>query len=226
VTIILTTHLVQGIQDQLATRPGTLELRRSLLEIARDGLSKVPSPDSSGSNQGEVDDRAVEALIRLGDIDFILGRAAEARSEFEQAATMAERVSQTNPKSALIRRQLASAYDRVGDQISHAYSDKLVPEEAEFREKALAIRRALVAEHPDNSAYRRDFQVTRNKLAQVRAKAGTIDEAAKLYEESLRALKAEPVDDKNRTVILSDLRLGRVDNSWVILAVWVTAAGS
>ena len=191
--------LVQGIQDQLATRPGTLELRRSLLEIARDGLSKVPSTDSSGSNQGEVDDRAVEALIRLGDIDYTLGRAAESRSEFEQAAKMAERVSQTNPKSALIRRQLASAYDRVGDQISHAYSDKLVPEEAEYREKALAIRRALVAEHPDHSAYRRDLQVTRNKLAGVRAKAGKIDEAAKLYEESLRELKAEPVDDKNRT---------------------------
>ena len=199
--------LVQGIQDQLATRPGTLELRRSLLEIARDGLSKVPSTDSSGSNQGEVDDRAVEALIRLGDIDYILGRAAEARSEFEQAAKMAERVSQTNPKSALIRRQLASAYDRVGDQISHAYSDKLVPEEAEYREKAVAIRRALVAEHPDHSAYRRDLQVSRNKLAGVRARAGKIDEAAKLYEDSLRALKAEPVDDKNRTVILSDLRL-------------------
>ncbi len=199
--------LVQGIQDQLATRPGTLELRRSLLEIARDGLSKVPSPDSSGSNQGEVDDRSVEALIRLGDIDYTLGRAAEARSEFEQAAKMAERVSQSNPKSTLIRRQLASAYDRVGDQISHAYSDKLVPEEAEYREKALAIRRALVAEHPDHFAYRRDLYVSRNKLAGVRAKAGKIDEAAKLYEESLSELRAEPVDDKNRTVILSDLRL-------------------
>ena len=199
--------LVQGIQDQLATRPGTLELRRSLLEIARDGLSKVPSSDSSGNNQGEVDHRTIQVLIRLGDIDYTLGRTAEARSEFEQAAKLAERVSQTNPNLTLIRRELASAYDRVGDQISHMYSDKLVPEEVEYREKALAIRRALVAEHPDHSDYRRDLQVTRNKLAGVRAKAGKIDEAAKLYEDSLRELKAEPVDDKNRTVILSDLRL-------------------
>ena len=199
--------LVQGIQDQLATRPGTLELRRSLLEIARDGLSKVPSSDSSGNNQGEIDHRTIQVLLRLGDIDYILGRAAEARSEFEQAAKLAERVSQTNPNLTLIRRELASAYDRVGDQISHMYSDKLVPEEVEYREKALAIRRALVAEHPDHSDYRRDLRVTRNKLAGVRAKAGKIDEAAKLYEDSLRELKAEPVDDKNRTVILSDLRL-------------------
>jgi tetratricopeptide (TPR) repeat protein len=199
--------LVQGIQDQLATRPGTLELRRSLLETARDGLSKVSSSDSSGSNQGEVDHRTIQALLRLGDIDYTLGRAAESRSEFEQAATLAERVSQTDPQSALIRRELASAYDRVGDQISHTYSDKLVPQQAEYCEKAYAIRLALVAEHPDNSVYRRDLRVSQDKLGGVRFKAGRIDEAAKLYEDSLRALKAEPVDDKNRTVILSDLRL-------------------
>jgi len=198
--------LVQGIQDQLATRPGTLELRRSLLEIAREGLSKIPSTDSSGSNPGEIDDRAVEALIRLGDIDITLGRAAEARSEFEQAAKMAERVSKTNPKSALIRGQLASAYERVGDQIKPAYSDKRVPEEAEYHEKALTIRRALVAEHPDDSVYRRDLRGTRYKLAKVRINEENLDEAARLYEESLRELKAEPVDDKNRTAILSDLR--------------------
>ena len=36
------TSLVQGIQDQLASRPGTLELRRSLLELTRAGLSRVP----------------------------------------------------------------------------------------------------------------------------------------------------------------------------------------
>ena len=198
--------LVQGIQDQLATRPGTLELRRSLLETARDGLSKVSSSDSSGSNPGEVDHRTIQALIRLGDIDYTLGRAAESRSEFEQAARLAERVSQTNPQSALIRRELASAYDRVGNQISHTYSDKLVPQEAEFREKAYAIRLALVAEHPDNPVYRRDLRVSQERLAWVRFKAGKIDESAKLCEDYLRALKAEPVDDNNRTVILSDLR--------------------
>ena len=47
--------LIQGIQDQLATRPGTLELRRSLLEIARAGLSRVPAIESEKTS-GEVDD--------------------------------------------------------------------------------------------------------------------------------------------------------------------------
>ena len=94
-----------GLPGPAASEVKNAELTRTF----RDGLSKVPSTDSSGSNQGEVevDDRAVEALIRLGDIDFILGRAAEARSEFSRRPKMAERVSQTNPKSALIRRQLA-----------------------------------------------------------------------------------------------------------------------
>jgi hypothetical protein len=197
--------LVQGIQDQLATRPGTLELRRSLLEIARAGLGKIPSSESVAID-GEVDDRVIQALIRLGDIDLILGRAAEARSEFEQAARMAERVALTHPKSAPIRRQLAVAYDRAGDEISRAYSDTLLKDEAAYREKALAIRRALVAEHPAHPGYRPDLRVTRYKLARVRAKAGKIAEAAVLYEDSLASLKAEPVENKNRAQILSDLR--------------------
>ena len=198
--------LVQGIQDQLATRPGTLELRRSLLEIARDGLKKVPITDSTDRYSLDVDDRAIQTLIRLGDIDFVLGRTDEAKSEFEQAARLAERVSKTDPKSGPIRRQLASAYDRVGDEISRNYSEKRIPEETSYREKAQAIRQELVSQHPDNAVYRRDLQVSRNKLAGLRIKEKKVDEAVKLYQDSLNSLRAEPVNNDNRKFILSDTR--------------------
>ena len=195
--------LIQGIQDQLATRPGTLELRRSLLEIARGGLSRVPSTESVPMN-GEVDDKTIQALIKLGDIDFVLGRTANARAEFDQAARLAERVSLADPKSVPLRRQLGAAYDRVADEMSHTYS--VLKEEGEYRERSLAIRQALFALHPDDPVIRRDLRVSQNKLAGLRVKTGDNDAALKLYEMSLRSLKAEPVTAKNRPEIFSDLR--------------------
>ncbi len=204
------TSLIQGIQDQLATRPGTLELRRSLLEIARGGLGRVPSREVDRTS-GEVDDKTIQALIKLGDIDFILGRSAEARAEFDQAARLAERVSSANPKSVPLRRQVGAAYDRMGDEISHS-SFAVQKEETEYRQKSYAIRQALFAEHPDDPVIRRDLRVSLNKLAGLRAKSTDFEGARKLYEESLQSLKTEPVTDKNRAEILSDLRftLGRI----------------
>lgn len=109
------------------------------------------------------------------------------------------------PHRVMIRRQLANAYDRVGDHLSLGYGAP--PAEAvEYREKAYAIRRALVAEHPGVAVYRRDLRVSQDKLAGARVDTGRVDEAVKLYEESLAALKAEPVDGKDRPQILSDLR--------------------
>ena len=49
--------------------PCNLELRLSLPEIAKDGLSKVPSTDSVEETREKSMIARVEALIRLGDID-------------------------------------------------------------------------------------------------------------------------------------------------------------
>ena len=203
------TSLIQGIQDQLATRPGTLELRRSLLEIARAGLSRVPSGDSVQTS-GEVDDKTIQALIKLGDIDFQLGRTSDARAELDQAAQLAERVSSANPNSVPLKRQLGAAYDRVGDEISHTYSS--LKEEGEYRVKSYALRQALFAEHSSDPLIRRDLNVSRNRLAYFRVKLGDSKGAQKLLEQSLASLRAEPIDDNNRVMILSDLRytLGRI----------------
>ena len=100
--------------------------------------------------------------------------------------------------------RLGAAYDRVADGFSHTYS--LMKEEGQYREKSYAIRRALFAEHPDDAVVRRDLRVSQNKLADFRKRTTDFDEARRLYDESLQSLRAEPVSDKNRTEILSDLR--------------------
>ena len=84
------TSLVVGVQDKLASRPGTLELRRSLLEIARAGLSQVTDIGMS-NDQENVADRQITSLIKLGDLDVILGQTAEARVDFGRALGLAEK---------------------------------------------------------------------------------------------------------------------------------------
>ena len=206
------TALIQGIQDQLATRPGTLELRRSLLEIARSGLTRVSAGASPGDG-ADVDAKTVQALVKIGDIDLILGRAAEARAGFDRAAGLARRVSSADPQSVPLRRELAAAYDRLGDQVLRSYGKD--DPEGNFA-RALAIRRALVAERPGDPVIRRDLRVSQGKMSDLLANAGELDGSRRHLEAALASLRAEAVNDANRPLILADLRftcgrLGRLE---------------
>ena len=200
--------LIEGIQGQLATRPGTLELRRSLLEQARTGLSRVARGQSL-TDRTQVDVSTIKALVKLGDIELLLGRAAEARGAFDEAAEMGERVSSADPKSIPLRRELAASYDRLGDLVISQYASEGL---AEQYEKAHAIRRALVAEHPDDAAIRRDLRVSQGKMGDAEAQAGHLEKTRVLYDTYLKSLLAEPTEGSNRVLNLSDLRFiyGRI----------------
>lgn len=194
--------LVTGIQDRLDKRPGTLELRRSLLETAREGLSRV-ARNGDAKSGAAADQWLVVAWKRLGDVDLMLGRTADASTEFARAAALAERLAVLDPKSIPIRRELASAYDRLGDEFTRRYE---LERSSEPFEKAYRIRRALAEEYPDNLIVRRDVRVSQGKLADARMGKGDIDGAASIYSAMLKEMKEKPVTGKDHDLYLSDLR--------------------
>jgi tetratricopeptide (TPR) repeat protein len=200
--------LIEGVQDKLATRPGTLELRRSLLEVARDGLGKVIR-EVPGEARTEIDGRTVTALIKLGDIDLILGQTAESRVWFDRASLLAERDSSEKPDSISLRRNLAAAFDRLGDIDHRQNLSKVVNGPYQ---RSYAIRLGLIAEHPEFPAIRRDLRVSQSKLADAYSASGDFGKARELLDDYLKALLQEPDDDENRLLRLNDRRFiyGRI----------------
>ena len=192
------TSLVGVVQDQLGSRPGTLELRRSLLEAAREGLRKVALDGQPGA-----DARAVAALLKLGDLDLTLGRTADAQAEFDRAAATAGQLAAVDPRSVAVRRELAAAFDRLGDLARRAYQ---VNELAGPYGKAFAIRQALAAERPDDAAIRRDLSVSHNKLGDEREINGDPAAARVHYEEGIKAIGPSPAAGPGLKAYRRDLR--------------------
>ena len=160
---------------------------------------------------GEVDDKTIQALIKLGDIDFILGRGAEARAEFDQAARLAERVSSANPE---IGAPTAASGRRVRPDGGRNLTFLLRGAKRRDRVSPKIVRHSsgIVRGASRRPGHSPRLASLLNKLAGLRAKSTDFEGARKLYEESLQSLKTEPVTDKNRAEILSDVRftLGRI----------------
>jgi len=192
--------LIGGVQERLRSRPGTLELRKALLETARDGLAKV-----ADAGDPRADPRILTALIQIGDLDLILGRTGEARAGFERAAAAAARFVEADPRSVPVRAELAAVNDRLGDLAFRGYEPKRALDPFG---KSLAIRRALAAERPDDPLIRRGLRVSLNKRGDARQGSGDPEGARADFEESLALLKAEPeaADPAGRARTLADLR--------------------
>jgi tetratricopeptide (TPR) repeat protein/tRNA A-37 threonylcarbamoyl transferase component Bud32 len=196
------TALVGGIQDRLGTQPGTLELRRSLLETARDGLRRVAQGGPVGDSQADL--WTVVAWKKLGDLDLSLGRTKEAEEEFARAASLAGRLAAADPGSVPVRRELASAYDRLGDQVARRY--EMHDSSDEPYRKAFEIRRKLVEDHPGDFRLRRDLRISQGKLAEVLMARGDIAGARAIHRDMLDRMASETVPRAEWAQFQSDLR--------------------
>jgi len=81
--------LVTKVQDELASRPGTIALRKNLLETALAGLDRITTSSDhsansvavigpSSTNQPDTDTTKIEAHLRKGEILDLLGKTSEA----------------------------------------------------------------------------------------------------------------------------------------------------
>jgi tetratricopeptide (TPR) repeat protein len=102
---------VFGIQDQLENRPETLDLRRTLLGIARKGLAKILE---DARKQGTPDSTLVWSNLRMGDVERQLGNTLAAQKEYQTGHEMAQRLADADPKNAEAQTDLFISYFKLG----------------------------------------------------------------------------------------------------------------
>jgi tetratricopeptide (TPR) repeat protein/tRNA A-37 threonylcarbamoyl transferase component Bud32 len=171
--------LVLDVNQKLGARPGTLELKRDILETARTGLEKIAKSTESA---GTIDRGAVIAYEQLGGLLFALGRTAEAFRAFETSRDLAAPLVKADPASIEVARDLALAHDQLGEL--NRYNNDIPAAEASFR-RAIAVREALIKRHGQYPEVLRDLCVSANKIGLIRLRKG---EFAAASGEFLRAL--------------------------------------
>lgn len=190
--------LVLDVNQKLGNRPGTLQLKRDILETARAGLEKIAK---SSEAEGTVDRGAVVAYDQLGDVLYGLGRTPEAFRAFERARDLAGALAAAEPGSVQAQRDLARAHDRLGDL--SRFNNDIDSAEAGFR-RGIAIRQGLIAGHGEDPEALRDMGVSLNKIGLIHLRRGEYDQALKAFHQSLALVERYASRYPSHTKVLTD----------------------
>lgn len=190
--------LVFKVQEQLGNKPGTLALRKQLLETALAGFEKIVkrphTPDSEHS--------VLAAYDRMADVLTALGRSDEALRSGTAACNLAEQRAARMPEDIQAQRDLAQAHDKLGTMryIDHNLSTAMV-----HYEKSRAIRAAL-AEKNSKPEFTRELAVSLNKLADVFFYTNQHAKAEECYLQALKLTHGVAEADARNTTYKRDLR--------------------
>jgi serine/threonine protein kinase len=172
--------LTRVAEERLPAEPGTVQLRRRLLEDARDfyqGFLKQRGSDD------RVRHETSQVYSRLGRIYLRLGQPSEAEQAHRQAISILQELArdfrsqpQYRSELALAHLDLASALGLLGNR----------PDEEEACHKALAIVETLSAEFPDQAAWRMNIVRGQVQLAWMYLFTGRFQSALDVSRNALR----------------------------------------
>ena len=202
-------QMVFGLQNKLASRPGTQDLRKDLLENARTGLQKLLK---ESENQGEPDRTLWASHIQMGKVDLVLGRTRPAQHEFQAALKVAELMEADNPKSARAQRDLGISLEKLGDVALQLGQTR---EALDYYKRGLAIAEKLAADDPGDARAQRDLGISLEGLGDVTQELGRPREALDYYKRELTIAQKLSADDPEdarvqRSLSISFNRLGDV----------------
>ncbi|MBX3416100.1 MAG: serine/threonine protein kinase [Pirellulaceae bacterium] len=163
-------------QDMLKDRAGTLELRKSLLVSAIDGLRQV----AHTGNRSEVDRSTALAHLRLGQIQLALGDIAAGRKSLEAAREIAVKFPLESESDATSCRDLASILASLGEtELSlrnHTAAKDYFEQALELRQIALTIDES----NPQDSA---NYLMNLVRLGDIAKAVGNNDTAENYFRE-------------------------------------------
>jgi serine/threonine protein kinase/tetratricopeptide (TPR) repeat protein len=168
--------LVFKVQTQLADTGGTLKVREQLLETAMAGLDRITKESASLS---AADHSLAVAHQRIGDILWLSGKVADARSHYDKCRELAEARLAAEPGNVPARRDLAAAHEKTGVLDQHGY--QIAPAREHYT-KSLEIRESLVAESPDDAELQRELYASHTRLGDLAHITGDNDSALHHYE--------------------------------------------
>jgi tetratricopeptide (TPR) repeat protein/tRNA A-37 threonylcarbamoyl transferase component Bud32 len=194
--------LVGKVQQQLGNQPGTLLLRRELVENAIAGLDKIAA---SAAKNPSTDRIMVVAHHRMGELFNQLGRTDRARQHFDQARILAETLIAADPQSVEPKQDLARCQDRLGDL---ALVSRDFPVARGHYQAALNVRQVLAESASPPRLSWRDLAVSHNKLGDVSFNAGDAAAARTSYQTALDLCEKNAATTPDQVLLLSDLRFG------------------
>ncbi len=119
----------------------------------------------------------IESLLSIGDLWTISGNIQEARSHYEQALQVTQRLSSGSPENAAYARALSVSYVRLGD-VAVSLGDGVSARS--YYQQSLSIDERLSSGSPENADYARDLSVSYNKLGRFHQSEGD-HETARSY---------------------------------------------
>ena len=131
---------------------------------------------------GRNEDAVWFALMNIGDIDRSLGKLKDARSSYEGALEIAERLAVRDPENMKWQRELSVSHGRIGD-VRLAEGDR--PGALTAYQADLAIAERLAARNPENMEWQRDLSVSYDRIGEVRLAEGDRPGALPAYQASL-----------------------------------------
>ena len=189
--------MVSGIQRKLSTRPGTLALRKDLLENARKGLRKLLQ---EAEKQGNPDHSLVWSYFQMGDVERILGNTSAAKQQYSSGYELASKLAAADSGSDQAQRDLGASYSRLGDV---ALQMGQTQQSLDYYEMALAVNEKRAAADPQDAQTRLDLGFSYNKLGDATLQLGKAEEALDFYRKALaiheRVSAADPQDTPGAT---------------------------
>jgi tetratricopeptide (TPR) repeat protein len=167
--------------------PELQDFRRELLEKAERFYTAFMQQDPR--TEASRRDLAL-AHLRLGHIDRLLHRRAEASTRYREAIDRFDRLAADFPARLEYRQALANAYNWLGETLRPVAAEAQAAEAAYGR--ALELQRALVQEDPATPIYQRELARTRYNRGILHAlETGRPDLAEEDFREAIQLL--EPI---------------------------------
>ncbi len=203
--------LVTKVQTELASRPGTLKLRESILQTALEGLDRV----TKNAGALSLAHTTIEAHIRKGEILDLLGKTSDAISEFETAAKLAQTASDDSKAEIGSQRDLGNALFMQAEVHRKAFAYDLAQP---IYERVLGIRKAVASKLPDDSSAEIALITVMQRIADISFNRNDWNTAEAAYDSILAA--AQSASEKfpenailKRSLVLAYERLGTLATS-------------
>ena len=188
-------ELVIGIQNELKGKPGTIEIKRSILKIALEGLKKVV-PEGQTL---EVNHANATAYLRMADIELSRGNDKASEQYYEKAKEIAEKICEQFPDEINGKIDLSTALLGLADLklVQYQYDDAL-----NRLNNVLEIRKSIVDIDP-SIEYQFDYARVMGRIGGALASLQRFEESAQSFE------KAVEIMGKFQQQIDQDIRFTR-----------------
>jgi tetratricopeptide (TPR) repeat protein len=199
---------VRQAADDLYTQVAEKWLaRQSRLEpVQRQFLEKALTFYQHLAEQGDADPslrlETARAYIRLGGIQHVLGKPAEALASYHKATALFEKLLAESPDESAYSNGLANSHGGAGKALQAAGRAK---EAAREYEMCIAWRRKQVAAFPQRLDYQRGLGSVLGDLGMVLGAVGKVREAERAFGEGQdtlrRVVKAAPANREYRNTL-------------------------